>query len=183
MRQPTYYYAEYNKLSDAGYETHFYNIADNNNFKIEIAFEELDAQGEFYYNNNRVYYMPREGEDLKNADVRIAKLDKLIEIDGFDNANKVSNLVFEDLIFSDGAWTRASEYGFVSDQAQMLVFDPEVTTENPGFTLSPGSILVNRAENITFKNNVIRNMGAGGIYLYKGVDNSNIVGNAFYDLQ
>ncbi len=183
MRQPTFYFAEYNNDS-SGYEAHYYNIEDNNNFKIENAFEELDTPGEFYYNSsqNRIYYIPREGEILNSSDVRIAKLDKLIEISGDDNYNKVKNIAFEGITFSDGNWTRALEFGFVTDQAQMLMYDNEVSAKNPGYTFSPANILVNSAENIRFENNEIRNMGSVGIGLYKGVDNAKIIGNAFYDI-
>lgn len=181
MRQPTFYFAEYNNDS-SGYEAHYYNIEDNNNFKIENAIEELDNPGEFCYSSGRIYYMPREGEILNSADVRVAKLDKLVEISGTDSANKVKNLAFEDITFSDGAWTRASEYGFVTDQAQTLMFDDCVPAKNPGYTVSPGNIHVQMADNIRFENNEIRNMGAVGISFYQGVDNSRIVGNAFYDI-
>ncbi len=184
MRQPTFYFAEYNKADSMGYETQFYNIAENNNFLLENAFEELDTPGEFYYDRSEklVYYMPREGENPLTGDIRISKLEKLVEICGSNSASKVNNLAFEGLTFADAAWNRAAEYGFVSDQAQTLIYDPKVPAENPGYTMTPANISVKNAQAIRFENNVLRNMNAVGIGFYDGVDNSVIRGNVFADI-
>ncbi|WP_327693203.1 hypothetical protein [Streptomyces sp. NBC_00459] len=51
---------------------------------VENAYQLLDEKGEFYLDSaaGRLYYMPRTGENLKNADVELPVLDKLVDASG-----------------------------------------------------------------------------------------------------
>lgn len=179
MYQPAFYEA-----ANTDYADNWYRIQEGNGFWVENAFEELDEEGEFYYNREekRLWYKPRAGENIENATAEMAVVDVLLKICGDDSINRIENLAFKDLVFSHSTWLRASRVGHVGDQAQDMVADPNDSGVNPGTTFVPAGIQIDRAERISFVNNVIKDMGGVGIGLYQGVINSNFTGNVFCDL-
>ena len=65
----------------------------------------------------------------------------------------------------------------------MIVADGTVTERSRyGAMVSTAGIMMNFAENITFENNLIRDMGAVGIGLYEGVYDCNFSQNTFCDI-
>ncbi len=144
-------------------------------FTAMNAFELLDEPGEFYYNRKekKLYYMPEEDEDMGDAVVVVPKLDTLVCIDGNDVNDKVKNITFENLKFTDSQWDYID--GFTGQQATKIF----------GMSLSanaPRAIYVERADGIEFNNNVICNIGGSAIDYHNAVSNSKIVGNAIYDI-
>ena len=154
------------------------------NFILENAFEELDTEGEFYYDRSekQIYYIPRADEDMNTAAVELAVLDRLVTIAGASSAEKVSNITFDSLDFAHATWTRRSKFGHIGDQAQDMLPEEGEPMIEPGFTMVPANIHIDRAEKINFINNNIYDLGCVGIGLYYGVKNCKFEGNAFYDI-
>ena len=157
----------------------------NHHVWIENAFEELDEAGEFYYDRTDgiIYYIPREGENMETAQVHIPVLETLIDLRGSDAYHKVKNISFSGFTFENVTWDQPAEYGLLNDQAQMIVADETVTERSRyGAMVSTAGIMMNFAKNITFENNLIRDMGAVGIGLYEGVYDCNFSQNTFCDI-
>lgn len=161
-----------------------YDLLPGNNFYLENAYEELDTEGEFYYDRStkQLYYIPRADEDMTTADVELAVTEKCIQIKGKDSANKVSNLAFDGLTFAHFTWLRASRLGVTTDQAQTMDIHETDIPLNPGYSMVDATIILNRAEKIHFTNNVFRDFGCVGIALVEGVYNCRFEGNVFCDI-
>ncbi len=162
-----------------------HHMYQNHHVWLENAFEELDEEGEFYYDRagGIIYYMPRQGENMETAQVHIPVLETLIDLKGSDAYHKVKNINFSGFIFENAAWYQPAEDGLLNDQAQMIVTDKTVTERSRyGAMVSTAGIMVNFAENITFENNLLRDMGAVGIGLYEGVYNCKFSQNTFCDI-
>ncbi len=165
--------------------TSIHNVAAGNNFWLENAFEELDTPGEFYYDRKEkmLYYMPRDDEDMKTADVELATVETLMTVKGKNSGSKVKNITFDSLSFAHAIWRRGIEYGHVGDQAQDIIVAEDWTSAiEPGYTTVEANIMIDRAEKINFTNCNIYDMGCVGIGLYYGVYNCRFEGNAFYDI-
>lgn len=83
-----------------------------NNYKVSgeqtvyNVFEWLDEPGEFYFDKSgkRLYYYPREGENLETAQVVVPELQTLVNIQGESTENRVHNISFEGLTFAHTDW-------------------------------------------------------------------------------
>lgn len=154
-------------------------------FYVENAFEELDREGEFYYNRaqKKLYYMPRADEDMTNAEVYLASTEKLVEIKGENSNRRVHNINFDGITFAHAAWNRPSKVGLINDQAQMMTPDDEVDVpKDPGFSMVPANISLERTEKVNFKNCVFKDMGAVAMGFVRGCIDSNVTGNVFCDV-
>lgn len=161
---------------------HMYN---NHHVWIENAFEELDEPGEFYYDKaeEKIYYIPRDGEDMQTALVHIASLETLLDFRGSDAYHKVENITFKGFTFENAAWYQPAEHGLLNDQAQMIVADKDITERSRyGAMVSTAGIMFNFAEGLSFENNLIRDMGAVGMGLYEGVYDCKFSQNTFCDI-
>jgi len=144
-------------------------------FVVYNAFELLDRPGEFYYNRKTqmLYYMPREDEDMKTANVIIPKIEKLVHINGADVDDKVKNITFEGIKFAHATWYYPAEANFTNIQQQSM---------GTTFGYVPGTITLNRADGITFKNNYFFGFASSGVDMENATENTLIEGNAFSDI-
>jgi hypothetical protein len=147
-------------------------------FYIENALVLLDQPGEFYYDKTgrTLYYCPKADETLSASDCVAGVSEGLITINGASN-NKVKNLIFENLTFAYGTWLEPASEGAIPRQSEALLTD--AAGGNEASKMLPAQISVNWAENIVFKNNIIKNVGSSGIGYFEGVSSSEIIGNAF----
>jgi hypothetical protein len=155
------------------------------------AFELLDEPGEFYFDRKKktLFYIPREGENMKKAEVYAPRTGSLIAIQGKSKTERVSNLTFKGLTF---AYTEAvlpevaGSVGKSTVQAATFVraFDePDWhVTAYRAYDAMPNAINVNNAQNIQFKNNILEHIGNEGIGFINDVTNSEFVGNLCYDI-
>lgn len=154
-------------------------------FWILNAFEELDIPGEFYYNEveEKLYYYPREGENMETADVYIPRLETLMTVKGTENNDKVKNISFENLTFAHSAWYRDLEYGFIQQQAG-TIYSVEAynTGEASNRHLIPAAIKLYSSDSVMFKGNVFKGFHGAGIGFHNGTENSHVVGNIFEDI-
>jgi len=163
MKQPYFSYALW--MGTGANNTHQWFPKYNVPFYLENAFELLDEQGEWYFNSDtrELFYMPRDGEDMKTANVVIPKTQNLIEITGGIVGQEVHNLVFDGLSFAYAGWTRASEKGTFGWQAQDLIVSPAWGDYSQEMT--PAHIQVNSAHDIRFERCRFEHLGAVGLYL------------------
>ncbi len=147
-------------------------------FLMKNAFELLDKPGEFYYNKKEktVYYIPRKGEDLQNAEVIAPVLDKLISFDGNDSGDRVKNITIKGLKIAHSAFYGPDEGGIETAQQQMT----SRTNDVPWYI--PPAISVQRADNIEFSDNYFFGFGSSGIHVIEAADGTIINGNAFSDI-
>ncbi|MBQ7572773.1 MAG: right-handed parallel beta-helix repeat-containing protein [Clostridia bacterium] len=147
-------------------------------FLVKNAFELLDKPGEFYYNKKEktVYYMPRKGEDIQNAEVIAPALDKLIIFDGNDTDDRVENITIEGLKIAHSAFYGPDEAGIETAQQQMTTR----TNDVPWYI--PPAISIERANDIELSDNYFFGYGSSGIHIIDAAKGTVISGNAFSDI-
>ncbi len=162
--------------------THAYGVRIEDPTWIENAFELLDQPGEWYFNrtNGRLYYMPKEGENMATAEVVVPVLQTLVQVNG-SRTQKVENLDFQGLSFQHATWLQPNEYGvgFVDNQANVY---HRSGSEGIYFEMTPGNVICRFAQNVTFENCTFRHLGANGLDLQEGAAFSSIRGCTFIDI-
>lgn len=165
-----------------------YQFFDNN--MVFNVFEWLDEPGEFYFDREgqRLYYFPRENEDLTTAQVVVPQTETLIDIQGENLENHVSNLSFEGLTFAytdwnlfnvDGSCGRATNQG----AACLTAYAPEDWHGYiyRAYDVGPGAVQISSADNITFTGNQVCHTGNDGISIVNDAENITLNGNSVYD--
>jgi hypothetical protein len=101
------------------------------------ALEFLDQPGEWFLDTDagKLYYWPRQGENLKTAEVVVPRLEIIVKVSGTLDA-PVRWVRFESVTFAYTTWMRPSLQGHVPLQAGMYMLDayrlrPPGTPENP----------------------------------------------------
>lgn len=154
------------------------------------VFEWLDEPGEFYFDKaaKRLYYYPREGEDMAEAETVIPELETLVRLQGEDLENRAENISFSGLTFEHSDWNMyrlGDSYGRVCVQgdiaATAAVFDNFHDSIYRGFDTTPGAVEFSSARNIVFANNTIRNTGNAGLTLVNDVTEFTMDGNVISD--
>lgn len=141
---------------------------------VENIFEELDAPGEWYFDQAKriLYYQPENGLELADATIEIVRLQQLISVKG-DPGKPVSGLSFKGFVFRHAArsfmenrepllrsdWTMFRGAAFVLEQAT------DCSVEDCEFDQVGGNaVLVNRfARRIQISGCYIHHAGANGI--------------------
>jgi Fibronectin type III domain/GH141 insertion domain len=159
---------------------------------LENAFELLDQPGEWYLDRaaHTVYYRPRHGEDLRRADVEAPALEKLV------TGDHVHDIAFRGLSFEYATWlTPSSPEGFSEIQAGYTNTGPDGwavqglcqfvaggTCPYASWTKEPGNVSVSYGQRVEFSDSVFTHLGAAGLELGDGSQDSLVKGNIFTDL-
>ncbi|MDT0677629.1 right-handed parallel beta-helix repeat-containing protein [Autumnicola musiva] len=166
----------------------------NSAFFFQGAIELLNQPGEWYLDKKlgKVYYWPKDGEDLNGAEVVVPFLETIVEIEG-NLENPVRNFGFSGIGFEHTTWMRPSERGHVPLQAGFYILEayklqepgtPDKSSlENQAWTgRQPAGVMVKNASNIRFENCIFQHMAATGLDLVSGVEFSDVIGNIFRDI-
>lgn len=166
----------------------------NSSFNIVNALELLDEPGEWYqdYPSGKIYYYPRQGEDMTKAEAVVPVLEKLLMVEG-SNERRVSNITFKNISFEHAAWTKPSHEGLVTLQGGFPMIDayklhepglPEkVELENQAWIERPqAAVSINHADNIDFIGCSFRHLAATGLDYEVSCSNSVINGCTIYDI-
>ena len=96
----------------------------NSAFYLTNACELQDVPGEWYHDMDarKVYYYPREGEKMQEAEVIVPAVETLVRVEGTVD-RPVCHIRFEKITFSYTTWMRPSEKGHVPLQAGMYLTD------------------------------------------------------------
>lgn len=120
---------------------------------VENIFEELDAPGEWFYNETigMLYFYPPSGMDASTASFEAATAEELIRVVG-DETTKVKYLTFDNFTF-----TQTHRTLFTRDYEPLLRSDWCVARA--------GAIYMEQAENITVSNSAFNHLGGNAIFM------------------
>lgn len=158
---------------------------------IYNALEFLNSPGQFYFDKSQktLYYYPRSGENMSNADVEAPVVEKLLEIAGTSTSNRVKNLTFQGITFANTDYNLAVVGGSrgktTCQGANVFTAFYNDNWHNTKYDLLdtlPGMINVNSSEAIDFTGNILKHSGSDGITMANDVINCNITGNYITDI-
>jgi len=171
-----------------------YPFCGNSPFFFANAIELLNQPGEWCRDpvTNKIYYWPRENEDMTNTEVIIPVLETLVQIEGSLD-HPVRNIIIQDLHFEHTAWMRPSFAGHVPVQDGMYMIDAyklrpsgtpgNKTLENQGWLgRQSAGISLKGTSNVNFKGCVFTHMAASGIDFISGNYNNIIEGCILRDI-
>jgi hypothetical protein len=154
----------------------------------------LDQPGEWWVDARagKIYYWPRDGEDLSKARVVAPALETLVEVAG-SLERPVTQVVFRGIAFQHGAWTRPGRAGHVPLQAGMAMNEsykltPKGTPDwrsldnQEWLERMPASVVVRNAEGVRFVRCRFEHSAASGVDFVKGTKGGAVEGCVFRDL-
>jgi hypothetical protein len=166
----------------------------NSAFFLTNAIQFLDEPGEWFLDmqNRRVIYWPRNGEDLRNANVIAPALQNLLRVEGTPDY-PVAHVYFKGIDFKYTTWLRPSQAGHVPLQAGMYLLDAYKLTipgtpdkkglENQAWIgRQPAAVELKYVHNTGFERCNFSHMAATGLDYIKGTHNDTIIGCTFRDI-
>ncbi len=168
----------------------------NSAFYLTNARELLDVPGEWYHDIDarKVYYYPREGEKMQEAEVIVPAVETLVRVEGTLD-RPVCHIRFEKITFSYTTWMRPSEKGHVPLQAGMYLtdgyrIDPKMQRnylnhplDNQGWLGRPAAaVRVVAARQIDFKRCRFEHLGSTGLDYEEAVQGGVVRGCLFRDI-
>ena len=163
---------------------------------IENARELLTEPGQFYLDrtHNLIYYEPRLGQDMTDADVEAPVLQSLIRGRGRAAAT-FQNVEFSGLEFAYATWLQpGSSSGFAEVQAGYTLTGPHGTREGlchlaqrgtcpyGSWTPEPGAVSLVFDKNIAFVDDIFVHLGAAALRLGDGSQGDTVSGSVFTDI-
>jgi hypothetical protein len=166
----------------------------NSAYYLINAIQFLDEPGEWYLDigNHKIYYWPRDNEDMKRAYVKAPHLETLVTIKGTID-HPVSYVFFRNISFQHTGWLRPSQQGHVPHQAGMYMLDAyklkvpgtpdKKTLENQAWVGRPAvAVEVSFAQQTGFENCRFEHLASTGLDYGKGTQHNTIKGNLFKDI-
>lgn len=166
----------------------------NSAFYLMNAIQFLDTPGEWFLDrkNGKVYYWPRENENMETAMAVAPSLETLVEIQG-NIDHPVSHLSFKGISFQHTGFIRPSQAGHVPHQAGLIMLDAyklkvpgtadKKTLENQAWVTRPvAAVQVSFADHTGFENCRFEHLASTGVDYKKAVHNNNVSGNHFSDI-
>ncbi|MFC4873797.1 right-handed parallel beta-helix repeat-containing protein [Negadavirga shengliensis] len=166
----------------------------NSAFFFVGAPELLNQPGEWYADqkNGKLYYWPREGENMEGVEVIAPNLETVVQVAGHRDL-PVKHVGFEGIGFKHSTWLRPSLAGHVPLQAGWYLLDAYKLAE-PGtpdkewlenqawIDRQPAMVSVINASHLGFERCRFTHTAATGLDLVEGVSHTRIVGNVFQDI-
>lgn len=168
----------------------------NSAFYLTNARELQDVPGEWYHDMDarKVYYYPREGEKMQEAEVIVPAVETLVRVEGTVD-RPVCHIRFEKITFSYTTWMRPSEKGHVPLQAGMYLtdgyrIDPKMQRnylnhplDNQGWLGRPAAaVRVVAAKQIDFERCRFEHLGSTGLGYEEAVQGGVVRGCLFRDI-
>ena len=168
----------------------------NSAFYLTNARELQDVPGEWYHDIDarKVYYYPREGEKMQEAEVIVPAVETLVRVEGTLD-RPVCHIRFEKITFSYTTWMRPSEKGHVPLQAGMYLtdgyrIDPKMQRnylnhplDNQGWLGRPAAaVRVVAARQIDFERCQFVHLGSTGLDYEEAVQGGVVRGCLFRDI-
>lgn len=163
-------------------------------FFLTGAPEFLDAPGEWYQDpaDNRVYYWPRDNEDIEQGQAVAPALETLVRVRGTPD-HPVTNLRFERIGFSHTAWPRPGQAGHVPHQEGMPMIEayklkPSGTPDKKGLenqawiTRLEAGVIVDAAQQIRFTRCRFEHTAASALDFVSAVRDCTVEGCTFRDI-
>ena len=168
----------------------------NSAFYLTNARELQDVPGEWYHDMDarKIYYYPREGEKMQEAEVIVPAVETLVRVEGTVD-RPVCHIRFEKITFSYTTWMRPSEKGHVPLQAGMYLtdgyrIDPKMQRnylnhplDNQGWLGRPAAaVRVVAARQIDFERCRFEHLGSTGLDYEEAVQGGVVRGCLFRDI-
>ena len=166
----------------------------NSAFYLANAIEFLDRPGEWFRDPvaGKIYYYPRENEDMRSAEVLVPVREQLLQIEG-NREYPVRYITLKGLEFKYTSWIRPSERGHVPLQEGMYLLDaykldipgtPDKSSlENQAWTgRQPAAVTLRHASHISIEECSFMHMAATGLDLVAGTRYNRIEGCVFRDI-
>ena len=168
----------------------------NSAFYLTNARELQDVPGEWYHDIDarKVYYYPREGEKMQEAEVIVPAVETLVRVEGTLD-RPACHIRFEKITFSYTTWMRPSEKGHVPLQAGMYLTDgyliePKMQRDylnhpldNQGWLGRPAAaVRVVAARQIDFERCRFEHLGSTGLDYEEAVQGGVVRGCLFRDI-
>ena len=168
----------------------------NSAFYLTNARELQDVPGEWYHDIDarKVYYYPREGEKMQEAEVIVPAVETLVRVEGTLD-RPLRHIRFEKITFSYTTWMRPSEKGHVPLQAGMYLtdgyrIDPKMQRnylnhplDNQGWLGRPAAaVCVVAARQIDFERCRFEHLGSTGLDYEEAVQGGVVRGCLFRDI-
>jgi hypothetical protein len=163
-----------------------FQLAPNDPYYLENAFEFLDEPGEWYLalSAGQIYYLPRPGEALNHIHAIAPGLSQVCRIEGSQtNAGQaVINLTLRGLTFSHSEWDFPT--GFQGGTGKPKNKPEEI--EPGGFAQAavgvPGAVWATGARNCVIDQCMFAHLGTYGLEFTGGCASNQIAGCEFFDL-
>jgi len=168
----------------------------NSAFYLTNARELQDVPGEWYHDIDarKIYYYPREGEKMQEAEVIVPAVETLVRVEGTLD-RPVCHIRFEKITFSYTTWMRPSEKGHIPLQAGMYLtdgyrIDPKMQwnylnhpLDNQGWLGRPAAaVRVVAARQIDFERCRFEHLGSTGLDYEEAVQGGVVRGCLFHDI-
>lgn len=166
----------------------------NSAFYLSNAIQFLDEPGEWYLDedNRKVYYWPRNGENLPKSDVVAPNLETLLKIEGTID-HPVSHVYVKGISFKHTGWQRPSKEGHVPHQIGLYMLDAyklkipgtpdKKGLENQAWVGRPAAAVeANYTHHTGFEQCRFEHLASAGLDYKKGAYYDVIVGNLFKDI-
>ncbi|TDS10282.1 L-rhamnose mutarotase [Sphingobacterium paludis] len=166
----------------------------NSAFRLVNALQFLDQPGEWFLDekNHKVYYYPRDGEDMKTATVTAPYLETIIQLQG-TLENPISHVQFEGLKFQHSTWLRPHTHGHVALQAGMYFVDAyklqkagtpdKAGLENQAWVGRPGAaVQLKNTKYTSILNCSFTHLAATGLDYQEANFQDTLQGNVFQDI-
>lgn len=150
---------------------------------IQNAYELLNEPGEFYLNaeEDQVYYIPQDGEDMNNINAVLGRLENLIVFDGTAD-NVVKNITIQGLNFKYSTFLRPNlPDGLQTFQASAMT-NPEDEWNREWIPTTGSAIYGEYLDNINIMKNRFELLANTGVHLGIATKNSSITYNEFEKL-
>lgn len=127
----------------------------------------LDTAGEWYmdYSTATLYYMPLQGEDMRNAECIIPTIDRVMNFTG-SATGKIENIFFKGICFYVSKFNLPRS-GYYPSQAAVN---------------SDAAIMLRHAKNITFTDCEMAHSGGYALWIDNGCSNCKVEGCYIYDM-
>lgn len=166
----------------------------NSSYCLVNAPQLLDEPGEWFqdYPSGKIYYLPKDGEDMNTAEAIVPVLESLVDVDGW-RERPVHNVTFSNITFVHSAWIRPSNEGHVALQGGFRMIDayklaepglPEkATLENQAWIARPeAAVSIRHAKGIDFRNCRFTHLSATALDYETAVSTSTVSGCRFTDI-
>jgi hypothetical protein len=166
----------------------------NSAFYLTNAIQFLDEPGEWFLDKfkRKLYYWPRNDENMQQVKVVAPFAETLIRIEGTID-RPVTNFFFKEISFQHTGWLRPSNFGHVPHQAGMYMLDAyklkkpgtpdKKSLENQAWVGRPAAAIeVSFSDKTGFENCRFEHLASTALDYNKAIHDNSIKGNVFKDI-